>query len=305
MTVTSKAKIEEIAETLRTLQRQRRHLIKAQIAEWNQVRQFIRSALGWRRVEENDPLAKEKKRAMDAIADKAADTVEAGQKGEKSGDEFFDLLIAGAMSKLGPYNDRREAVETQMIKLADDLPGAEYMKRIKGCGSGKALAVIVAEAGDLSSYTGPRKLFKRLGLAPRECYPEGSKGGGKVFPKQRRAQIYSVVDDMVFRQQILGKAHKDNDTGMSQPKGPYGKIYCDYVATLMARGVEKNVHRMGLKKMTREIVKGLWLEWQKATGRPVLGEQVVVPMRAEAVKPVKAGSTKTTARKGTKRRKAA
>ena len=59
----------------------------------------------------------------------------------------------------------RKAKEREIRKLARQLPVWEWVKDVRGCGE-LSLALIVGAAGNLSNYSGPDKLKKRLGLAP-------------------------------------------------------------------------------------------------------------------------------------------
>jgi hypothetical protein len=58
----------------------------------------------------------------------------------------------------------RKAIEKLLAKQAADLPASEWVGSVKGFGIG-SLAAIVGEAGDLSNYSNPAKLWKRMGLA--------------------------------------------------------------------------------------------------------------------------------------------
>src|SRR5262245_2420385 len=57
-----------------------------------------------------------------------------------------------------PADRVRNAAESQMEKLARGLPAAGWVKSVRGAGL-LGLATIVAEAGDLSNFPNPAKLW--------------------------------------------------------------------------------------------------------------------------------------------------
>jgi hypothetical protein len=58
----------------------------------------------------------------------------------------------------------RKAIEKLLSKQAAELPVSAWVDSVKGFGIG-SLAAIVGSAGDLSNYSNPAKLWKRMGLA--------------------------------------------------------------------------------------------------------------------------------------------
>lgn len=78
----------------------------------------------------------------------------------------------------------RTGVEKELAKSAKGLAVASWVKSVKGFGIG-SLAAIVGEAGDLSKYANPAKLWKRLGLAPHD---------GKSYSTWRRTGGLSADD---------------------------------------------------------------------------------------------------------------
>jgi transposase len=64
-----------------------------------------------------------------------------------------------------PADAKRSETEKEMEKAAKTLPVYAWIESIRGAGA-LGLATIIAEAGDLSNYATPPKLWKRLGFAP-------------------------------------------------------------------------------------------------------------------------------------------
>ncbi len=80
--------------------------------------------------------------------------------------------IAMATTAMGPLLEARKGIEGNrakieklLEKLAKQLDAAAFVKETYGA-SLVGLAGIVGEAGDLSKYSNPGKLWKRMGLAP-------------------------------------------------------------------------------------------------------------------------------------------
>lgn len=90
----------------------------------------------------------------------------------------------------------RKLVERRLEKLAKTLPVAPWVVSIRGVGLA-SLAAIVGEAGDLSTYSTPAKLWKRLGLA---VMPDGTRqrriGGADAiahgYSPQRRSVVWNI-----------------------------------------------------------------------------------------------------------------
>src|SRR5258708_9401975 len=113
---------------------------------------MLRMQLGWRK---DLPDAERKRIAAQAQA--LMDEEEPTQ---------FENAIIGTRLAREPFEAMERTHEKQMAKLAKQLLVWEsFGKEIRGFGE-VSLAVIVAEAGDLSDYASDAKLWKRMGLAP-------------------------------------------------------------------------------------------------------------------------------------------
>jgi len=68
---------------------------------------------------------------------------------------------------LSIFDPKRKAIEKQMELSVKELPVCEWWCSHRGC-SFLGLATVIGEAGNLSVYSEPGKLWKRMGLAPYE-----------------------------------------------------------------------------------------------------------------------------------------
>src|SRR5690606_27341926 len=145
---------------LRELQTKRVAMMRMQIRIDNQCRSLIRRALGW----QFDMPEKDRNR----INKLAGVIVASVQKGEAVPDEhadiaesFADICLTSQQAR-APFDALRLACEKRMRELAKALPAAKWAEETPGF-SLNGLAIIVGEAGDLSNYANPGKLWKRMG----------------------------------------------------------------------------------------------------------------------------------------------
>ena len=122
------------------------------------------------------------------------------------------------------------------------------------------MAIIVGEAGDLSNYENPAKLWKRLGLGPYEGKAASTwrKAGGLSaeqwievgYSPRRRSAMWTIGDALI----------KGND-------GAYKQLYDDRKAYEVERDPKMSkmhAHRRAQRYMEKRLVRDLWQAWRKA-----------------------------------------
>src|SRR3990167_8830408 len=150
------------------------------------------------------------------------------------------------MCRLKPFNDRRKAIEKDMIRYAAATPGAAFIESVRGVGL-LGLAVVIGEAGNLSDYSNPAKLWKRLGWAPPDSYPTGEKSEGRKIPRRVKGELYGV---------IVEPCMKNND-------GAYKALYDTRKAAYMEGGKTKlHAHKLAMRVMLKAILRDLWCSWR-------------------------------------------
>lgn len=141
----------EIIDAITALHRKRNFMMEQRKRANLALGSLLRLMLGWHK----DLPEAERKR----IAKQAADYI-------KSGDGPFADVIAASDKARAPFEKIEGEALRDMVKLAKQLPvWTEFATAVRGFGAA-SLAVIVAEAGDLSDYASDAKLWKRMGLSP-------------------------------------------------------------------------------------------------------------------------------------------
>ena len=159
------------------------------------------------------------------------------------------------LAALGIIREARKLEERTLIQLAGQLPVHEWWCGHRGL-SALGLAAIVGEAGDLSNYANPAKLWKRLGLdvwddgrAARRSRDKTKAASG--YSPMRRAAVWGIGDPMI------------------RAKGDYYPLYIARKAKAEAEGwgqSQKHRHNDAKRRMEKQIVLDLWKEWHRLAG---------------------------------------
>jgi hypothetical protein len=255
-------------EQIRSLHRRRRFAMKIQQKLDRALESFIRvNGTEWQ------PDLDEK--AREAINKEVKAIIKRIRAGEPS--DWTDVVATSDEARK-PADEMRDQAEKQMEKLAESLPIFEWVAGIRGAGA-LGLATIVAEAGDLSNYPNPAKLWNRLGFAPYDGLAGSSWKREKWRPRaltkdewiehpfsgQRYALMHQIVVWLVNAQWI--GAGKSED-GEGKPNGPYGQVYYNRRQhTLVTHPDWTKQHRRmdALRVTMKEFLKQLWREWN---GKP-------------------------------------
>jgi hypothetical protein len=165
----------------------------------------------------------------------------------------------------------RKAEEKKLRKLAKELPVWEWVETIMGAGE-LSLAQIIGETGDLSDYSNPGKVWKRLGLAPykgKACSTWRSLGGltaddwvecgysparrsvmfnvGECFIKAggKYREVYDIVKVKYAEREWCGKCHPKGETDDREHCTP------------------SHIHNRAHRYMVKKFIKHLWQEWRR------------------------------------------
>jgi hypothetical protein len=150
----------------------------------------------------------------------------------------------------------RKIVEKRLVLLAKQIPASEWTEGIRGVGL-RSLASIVGEAGDLSHYSNPAKLWKRMGLAVmpdggrqrRIAGPEALEHG---YSPSRRSVVWNIGDCII-------------KTG-----GLYRAVY-DARKEIEAKRTDQKAisHARAKRYMEKRFLRDLWAVWRRQTLLPV------------------------------------
>ncbi len=240
----------DICLQLRELQAHRIATVKAQLRLQNQACALARRYLGWQ------VDATEKARAK--INRAATRLVKQIEKNNTLALDHpagpFILATYKARTTIDTY---RNNLEKEMKLLAESLPVWNFWQNIKGVGA-LGLAIIVGEAGNLSDYANPGKLWKRLGLAPPDCYLMTTKEGkeAKAIPKRRRSAIYTIGDSLI-------KGNRADGEPLEYTAVYYARK--EYEQERDPEITKMKAHRRAQRYMEKRLIRNLWQAWQRCS----------------------------------------
>ncbi len=226
--------------------------LAAPIAE---IREQWRRRQAWHRAEKALTLqAKALCRRLAEDGDKAeADRIYKAALG--TGSHPMATIALAAMLPLTEARDgiarHRKLVERRLTKLAADLPVAPWVEATRGVGL-LSLAAVVGEAGDLSGYANPAKLWKRLGLA---VMPDGG--------RQRRVSGVEALDHgySPARRSVVWNI----GSCIVKAGGPLKTIYDARKVYEAARVETKaHAHNRAQRYVEKRFLRDLWLTWKRA-----------------------------------------
>lgn len=166
----------------------------------------------------------------------------------------------------------RKAEEKVLKVYAEQLPvWPGFMQFIAGCGS-LTLGQIIGEAGDLSKYSGPAKLWKRMGLAliggerQRKCRDKEIAAAHGYNPR-RRALMFIVGDNLIKlnkgEYRAIYDAEKKRQIEKAHAEGlkvaPAAKIPKWSTAEYRS---EKHIHLRAKRYMEKRLLRNLWRAWR-------------------------------------------
>jgi hypothetical protein len=284
-----------IAE-LHDLQRQRVFCIKSQLRQNNATGALVRSLLGW----SLDMPEKERK----AVEARAKAIIAAAEKGAVPDDPedagivhaYAPVILAAAAGR-EPWDVLRRKIEKRMEALGRQLPVWLWVEGIRGFGP-QGLAVVIGEAGDLSHYATPAKLWKRMGLARVGDCIQGKPGPGATaddwiehgYNPRRRSVMWNVGEALikgngsdgryrrVYDERKLFEVAKAEAAGLQVV--PSAKIPAKRKSEFMSRG---HVHKRAQRYMEKRLLKHLWQAWNR---QPVGWDEAAEDGKAVEAQPV-------------------
>jgi hypothetical protein len=197
-------------------------------------------------------------------------------------DELRETVIA-TVGMVPKIDLARKRIEKQMLELAKQLPGYEFVSSVKGVGAGSiGFPAVIGLAGNLSNYPNPQKLIKRLGLAPQEgrAYSTWRMKGGLTaqdwtdarYDPKARSLVYSNLQDSMVKHQIKGAVYAEDKKTLlepAQPKGPFGKLLLEYKAkqtALYGDTLSKgHINNRATRYMVSQFLIALWCAWNGRT----------------------------------------
>lgn len=144
---------------------------------------------------------------------------------------------------------QRKAVEKRLERLAKELPVWPWVEGVRGVGP-LSLAAIVGEAGDLRAYSGPAKLWKRMGLAVIQGKHQRRVTGDAALEHGYNAARRSVMWN-------IGAC-------MIKAGGVYRGIYDERKAYESERVETKgHAHNRAQRYIEKRFARDLWVAWRR------------------------------------------
>lgn len=169
-----------------------------------------------------------------------------------------DIAVAqecmGAAPDVEPIERKLKATEKEIAKIATALPVWSFVESIRGCGAA-GLGYIVGAAGDLSNYSNPGKLWKRMGLAlvdgeRQRRVADAEKALAHGYNPRRRSLMHVIGDSLL-------KGNKD---------GYYRQVYDARKAYTEANRpdwTKAHRHMDALRYMEKRLLRHLWQAWKR------------------------------------------
>jgi hypothetical protein len=299
---------EEACRQLIELGVRRKQFMRASIRVSNAAGALVRRALGW----QPSLDAKEQKRINTSAAKILAceDYSELPAELEEVANAL-SADIATSREMAAPADVMVHRLELQMRKIARQFPAWNgWAKEIHGF-SDLGLAVVIAEAGDLTRYSTHSKLWKRLGLAPvtkdgktQACSTWRRNGGlstaewmdesaaGPKYAPRRRAAIFSQVGSPIIGG--MGKGYRPlvgEDISKNEKLSHYERVFVQRLRheaekdpemrrpdTDKGRESYSRYAAMRAQRYTeKRLLKDLWRAWRRATPATAEKPSEIVP----------------------------
>jgi hypothetical protein len=263
----------EQCEQLRNLQRRRERRLKTKIKIENNLAANLATIMGYHAAMDEESRKKAFAKAMALVAD-----IRKGRVDLDGDDEMAECvsLTNACRLTMDDLDTHIAGIETVMVGVVRQLPIHSWLTEPEQNGFGEiSCGKIVGECGDLFGYENPGKVWRRMGLAPKEFngvmqmgstwrIAKWSQGGALPaseweefgYCKRRRAVAY-VIGDVLIKQNFTGK--KPN-----RIPGPYRRRY-DEARERAKRHhpdwTKMHSHRHGNLLCVKRAVKHLWQNW--------------------------------------------
>jgi len=252
----TQTEVQAAIEAIRASHRERRYWMKLQQKIDRALESHIRlNYTEWK------PDLEEKERT------KINKAVVARLKSIRSGepnDEGLVNLVTSTDTAREPFDKARKLCEATMVRLAEKLPAHEWIAGVPGAGA-IGFATIVAEAGDLSNYANPGKLWKRLGYAPYDNAAGSTWSRTTWRPRALEKEEWIALGYSPQRYALMSQIAKALFFKQSTGHGPYRTLYDqrrEHTALTHAEWSDGHSHSDAMRYMFKAFVKDLWQQWR-------------------------------------------
>ena len=275
LTAPELAEIEAICSRLVLMAAKWKFFVKQKNAIQNRTRAYFRVfRFGW-----NAQMPAEQTVKIEA---KINALMEKARKGESDDAEAI-MMVTVTDEAMKPFAEPAERIAKEMGRLAEQLPGAAFVRATKGLGF-VSIAKIIGQTGPLHKYSSKSKVWKRLGLAVIEEAP------GMLVRQQKRtnAELAALHGYSPSRRSICWTAY---DAMFRNQDPEYRAIYdrkkLDYLTrkengVLDARGrpwTSARADNAARRYVEKRVVARLWAAWRADCG---IGRENIRPRKAKA-----------------------
>lgn len=202
-------------------------------------------------------------------------------------------LVSATDLAAAPWEEIERDTERRLIKLARRLPAYDWVQSVRGFGD-LSFARIIAETGDLSQYSNPGKVWKRMGLAvfdgkAQRKARDAEKAKEFGYNPYRRAVAFVAFEPVLKAQSVrknggqeqgeiqmadvaepVGAGQPANET-QSDVAGPYRLLYDQKKQEYLARGeagekewTKARAHKAAMRFASKRLLRNLWTEWNRS-----------------------------------------
>lgn len=241
--------------SLQELQRRKVATLKSRLMLDNQLAAIVSTEMGYHAGQDEAERKAHRAKAVELI--EAIDKRNVPTELQVVADRVSGLVTNSLIARDG-FDLFLKGIEKEMCVLAAALSTAQWINGIRGVGL-KSLATIVGEAGDLSNYANPAKLWKRLGLAPFNGKMPSTWRFGKEgsltseqwselgYSPRRRSVMYVIGECIVKQNDGAYRARYDEaKTKAAESHPDWSKGRC---------------HNHGMLLATKRLVLDLWKQW--------------------------------------------
>lgn len=291
--------LQDKLDALRWLHRQRIFAMENRKRSDLALGSFLRTQLGWERNGDATVNARAKRRAAELIkiGERVLRQQERLAEGKKGADptavegycdpdfqEWKEVVLASVAARR-PFDKIEASCEKDMTNLVRELPIYEWANQIRGFGE-IGLATILAEAGNLSRFSSPAKLWKRMGVGLAEdengnfVRQGGLKSGAPAelwvrhgYNRKRRSMMYVIGDALVkgnadgeYRSLYLERKEYERERAIAAglKVAPAARIPRNKAREYRSEG---HIHLRAQRYMEKRLLKNLWIEWARLHGR--------------------------------------
>ena len=190
------------------------------------------------------------------------------EAGKSNLDAEFEREMMGAVA----IDAQIENVKKTMINYGKTVPVWDWVTSIKGLKSGSLAAQLLSQIDDINKFETVSKLWRFSGLAVFNGKAEKNAKGEKSHFNNKLKGICFNIADMFIKHQTPGYVDIYY-TEKAKLRELHPDVMCKDCGLLWAECKSKkshkrmyndgHLHTMAWRKMVKEFLKNLWIEWRK------------------------------------------